>query len=73
MIVAILWVLTPYIPYVLFRRNVSPPSSGSKINLGPSNTAHWFLAGLIFDPENGGDMFFRHAGLHSEYTTLYLR
>jgi hypothetical protein len=31
-----------------------------------------FLLGLFFDPEDGGDMFYRNAGLLSmEYTALY--
>jgi hypothetical protein len=44
----------------MFRRNISPPSSGStskpsKLSLPPSSTG--FLLGLLFDLEDGGDIF----------------
>jgi hypothetical protein len=35
--------------------------------------ARWFLAGLIFDPEDGGDTFHRNVGPHTDYTALYPR
>jgi hypothetical protein len=61
-----------------FRRNISPPSSGSKNKLSKkpawkqaASTARvllatsfhaGFLLGLFFDPEDGGDMFLRNVG-----------
>jgi hypothetical protein len=34
----------------------------------------WFLAGLFFEPEDGGDMFLRNVGgLSTDYTALYTR
>jgi hypothetical protein len=33
----------------------------------------WFLARLIFDPEDGGDTFLRSVGSYTDYTALYLR
>jgi hypothetical protein len=35
-------------------------------------TAFWFLAWLIFHPEDGGDTFLRNVCLHIVYTVLYL-
>jgi hypothetical protein len=29
-----------------------------------------FLLGLLFDPEDGGDMFFQNVGLYQNYTVL---
>jgi hypothetical protein len=36
-------------------------------------TARWFLAQLIFDPEDGGDTFLRNVGSHTNHTMLYVR
>jgi hypothetical protein len=33
----------------------------------------WFLAQLIFDPENGGDTFLWNVGSYLDYTALYPR
>jgi hypothetical protein len=33
----------------------------------------WFLARMIFDPEDWGDMFLRNVGSHTDHTALYLR
>jgi hypothetical protein len=46
------------------------------VYLGPYSTAsppaaRWFLARLIFDPEDGSDTFFRNVGSHTDYTALY--
>jgi hypothetical protein len=35
--------------------------------------ARWFLARLIFDPEDGGDIFLRNVGSYTDYTVLYNR
>jgi hypothetical protein len=35
--------------------------------------ARWFLARLIFDPEDGGDTFFRNVGSHTDCMALYPR
>jgi hypothetical protein len=53
-----------------FRRNVSPPSSATKIK---PPAACLLFALLIFDPEDGSDMFFRNVGSHTGYTALYPR
>jgi hypothetical protein len=37
----------------------------------PSMLGHWFLALLIFDPEDGGCAFLRNVGLHTDYTAQY--
>jgi hypothetical protein len=34
---------------------------------------HWFLAPLTFCPEDGGDMFFRKIGSHTDHTALHPR
>jgi hypothetical protein len=48
----------------MFRRNISPPSSGSKNKLSRALLATCFHAGfllvLLFDLEDGGDMFLRN-------------
>jgi hypothetical protein len=44
-----------------FQNSVYPPA------------AHWGLARLDFYPEDGGDIFLRNIGSHTEYTTLYPR
>jgi hypothetical protein len=33
--------------------------------------ARWFLARLIFNPEDGSDKFFRNVGVHKNYMALY--
>jgi hypothetical protein len=33
----------------------------------------WFLAWLIFNPEDGGDTFFRNVSSHMDYMALYPR
>jgi hypothetical protein len=35
--------------------------------------SRWFLARLIFDPENGGETILRSVGSHTDYTALYPR
>jgi hypothetical protein len=41
----------------MFRRNLSPPSSGSKSKRSSfPHASSGFLLGLFFDPENGGDL-----------------
>jgi hypothetical protein len=32
---------------------------------------NWFLARLIFDPEDGDDMFLPNVGLHTDCMSLY--
>jgi hypothetical protein len=47
------------------RRNISPPSSGSKkISARTSQPPAYLLvlAEIFFDPEDGGDMFLRNFG-----------
>jgi hypothetical protein len=66
---------------LMFRRNMSPPSSGSKNKLSmkparsrqqvPVLPASCFLR-LSFDSEDGGDMFLRNVGwLSTDYKVLY--
>jgi hypothetical protein len=38
-----------------------------------SPAARWFLAGLVFDPEDGDDTFLPNVGLHMDYMALYSR
>jgi hypothetical protein len=55
-----------------FWRNISPPSSGSKLRMLPISVG--FLLGFLFDPEDGNNMFFRNKGLFCpEYTVLQHR
>jgi hypothetical protein len=63
-----------------FRRNMFPPSSGSKKK--PTKKPAWkqvpyragFLLRIFFDPEDGDDMFFRNFGrLSTDYTGLHPR
>jgi hypothetical protein len=64
-----------------FRRDISPPSSASKIFRArnqharprPSLLARWFLARLIFDAEDGSNMSLRNVGSYTDYTMLYTR
>jgi hypothetical protein len=44
------------------RRNVLPPSSGSKksVKAGGMKRSAGFLLGLFLDPEDGGNMFLRN-------------
>jgi hypothetical protein len=35
--------------------------------------ASWFLARMIFDPEDGGDTFLRNVCSHTDYTAVYLK
>jgi hypothetical protein len=51
---AIFWDITPC-------SNVSPPSSESK-SYACHLLSRGFLLGLLFDPEDGGDMFLRNVG-----------
>jgi hypothetical protein len=37
------------------------------INFRPP-AARWFIAGLVFHPEYGGDTFLRNIGSHTDYT-----
>jgi hypothetical protein len=65
----------------MFRRNISPPFSGSKNELRKNSRPLFatcvhagFLLDLFFDLEDGGDMFLRNVGLLSrDYTALYPR
>jgi hypothetical protein len=65
---------------------VSPPSSGSKskptktpaeaggkLNELRVEASGGFLLGLLFDPEDGDDMFFRRVKLFPIYTALRAR
>jgi hypothetical protein len=54
-----------------FRRSMSPPSSRPK-SLLPASC--WVLACLLFDPDDGFDMFLRNLyWLSPDFTALYLR
>jgi hypothetical protein len=49
----------------MFRNNISLPSLESKNKPNKKSSAFYllhagFLLGLLFDPENGGDMFLRN-------------
>jgi hypothetical protein len=70
----IFWDITPCSPVI--RRNITPPSSGSKNKQARNQReSRWLVALLVtcfqagffldlfFDPEDGGDMFLR--GSHS--------
>jgi hypothetical protein len=49
----------------MFRRLISPPSSGKNLCLaGSSPTSVTFLFDLLFDPEFGGDILFRNVGVY---------
>jgi hypothetical protein len=55
-----------------FRINIMPPSSGmrpaeSGDNLDFSPSSAGFLLNLLFDPEDGGDMFLRNISLCPNY------
>jgi hypothetical protein len=60
-----------------FRRNMSPPSSGSK-NKPSKNSGCYllqagFFLGLFFDPEDGGYMFLLNVGcLSTDFTALFI-
>jgi hypothetical protein len=50
----------------MFARNMSPPSSGSRVNQAKNQRETGksanFLLGLFFDPENGGDIVLQSVG-----------
>jgi hypothetical protein len=68
--VAIFWDIAPCDPYMNRRL-------GGNYNLQFLESryllAHWFLARMIFDPEDGGDTFLRNVGSYTDCTTLYLK
>jgi hypothetical protein len=47
----------------MFQRYISPPSSAKQEILSILSAFAGFLLGLLFSPEDGGDMFFRNVGL----------
>jgi hypothetical protein len=54
--------------------------SGPYITVIPTDSSfclaicsHWFLIRLIFDHEDGGDMFLRNVGSYTDYRTLFPR
>jgi hypothetical protein len=53
---------------IMFRRNMSPPSSGSKLSLLPASAS--FFLGLLFDPERGDDIALLNLGFSLNYTAL---
>jgi hypothetical protein len=53
-----------------FRRNISPPSSGQKCKLSTKAEAGGSLLDLLFDPEEGGDIFLRNVGISMNYTAV---
>jgi hypothetical protein len=53
----VLWDITPCSPFHLQGRRISHARNQSEAR---SNAG--FLLGLFFDPEDGGDMFFRNLG-----------
>jgi hypothetical protein len=53
----------------MFQRNPSPPSSG--LESKPSNNV--VEAGKFFEPEGGGDIFYRNFGVPSYYPSLQPR
>jgi hypothetical protein len=44
---------------------------GTSVPKAPA--ARWFLAKLFFYHEDGGDIFLRNVGSHTDYTALYPR
>jgi hypothetical protein len=63
----------------MFRKNISFPSSLSKSKPNkksaktggkPSPISPGFLILSLFNPEDGGDIFFRNVGLSPNYTAL---
>jgi hypothetical protein len=66
-------VLNVYEP--TFRRNVSPPSSGSKINVARHQSTSWWLprwfpARLIYILEGGGDTFLRTGSPYGQQSAI---
>jgi hypothetical protein len=63
----------------MFRKNVPPPSLGSKISqarnhhVASGQAISWFLVQLIFNPEDGGDLFLQNIGSHMNHVALYPR
>jgi hypothetical protein len=67
--VAVFWDIAPCSLYVYRRFGGTYHLHGLKSAQPPAT--RWFLARLIFDPEDGGDTLLRNVGLHTDYTTLY--
>jgi hypothetical protein len=67
--VAFFWDIAPFSPYVKRRFGGTCHLSSFAY---PAAT-HWFLALLIFDPEDGIDTFLRNVGSHTDYAALYPR
>jgi hypothetical protein len=60
--------------WTTFRRNVSPPSSGTGgCRLSAATCSRWFLARGFFYLEDGGDTFLRNVGSHKIYMAPHLR
>jgi hypothetical protein len=51
----------------VFRRKLLLLSSGSEVR---HLLAHWLLAGLIFDPEDGNNTFLRNVDSYMDYPAL---
>jgi hypothetical protein len=52
------------------RKNEPSKSQQKMLNFPPATTG--LLSGLLFDSEEGGDVFLRNVGLSPEYTLLQL-
>jgi hypothetical protein len=57
---AIFWDISPCSPYGNRR------FGGIYHNHTQCRAARWFLARMIFDPEDGGDMFLRNVGSYTD-------